>query len=434
MIAWLGCILGVFLACDAPGQSPLPRAVLESPARAEPPARPSRGGAAEPSPGAAVGAVEPALEPRAPALSAPRVAWRFRTAAPTSGAPAVTEEGAVYLTSVDGYVHALDPGGVFRWSRGLAGIPIGAPAVDRAGHVYVATSARRIYAVRPDGHLKWMRPTPARVATALAWAPAGFLYYAGRDRQVHALASWGGPLWHRRLDHPVTVAPAIADGWLLVGTDEPQLWTFRGASARSQLGLSGELTQPVLSNRDHWFVVAGGQLVAFEKGEQVAWRRQARHAALSADGRWLLAEADRELVWLDPSTGDELHRSGLPGDPSGAPALNDAGVGMVPMVSGDLVIARPGAATPARVSVAASPLWRPIWNERTQSVAVAAGSGAVGGIGLAEWSAAAPRESGRPPEPGAAPGSRTGQPSPVQTQRLPLGVEAKAAGSAGGGA
>lgn len=436
--AALGCIVGALFACDVQGKSPPSGSTspLGSPAPAPgAPAPPEAPVLAPPPSELAVGTPTRESETQGSLLGAPATVWRFQTAAPISGAPAVTEEGAVYVTSVEGFVHALGPAGEFRWSRGLTGVPIGAPAVDPAGHIYVATSARRIYAVHPNGRLKWMYPTAARIATAPIWAASSTLYFAGRDRQVHALASWGGPLWSRRTDRVVTVAPAVVDGMLVVGGGEAQVSVLRGPSGVSHLKLPGELAQPVLSSRERLFVVAGGHLVAFDLEERSeAWRRKASYAALSEDGEWLVAEAGHELLWLDPTGGEELHRVMLPDDGSDVPALSNTGVAMVPLVSGDLFLAAPrGVAgvdgASARVTVAAAPLWRPTWNERTRVVLAASGNGTVNAVDLAGWHAAPPESDGDiSSEPRSSASPR------AEVEPHAADVEAKATGSAGGGA
>jgi hypothetical protein len=141
-----------------------------------------------------------------------------------------------------------------------------------------------------------------------------------------------------------------------------------------------------LANVDHWFVVARGELLALDvKDKAVAWRGSARHAALSANGRWLIAEIERELLWLSPRTGEVLHRVGLPGPLSQAPTLSNSGMAVLPMISGDLLVAEPQSWAYARVKVASGPLWAPVWDERTEHVTVTAGSGTVSSFDLHGW-------------------------------------------------
>ena len=363
--------------------------------------------------------------------ASPSVAWRFQTAAPISGAPAVSATGSVHVATLEGCVHSLGPDGAFRWIYGLEGSPIGAPALDRAGQVYVTTTARRVYAIRPNGHLSWVHRSSARIATAPIWGPPGVVYYAGRDQRLHALAAWGGSLWSRHLGHSVAAEPArLEAGELAVGTTSPELWLFRGASLVSRVDLPGALTQPLLSSFEHWFAVVGGELLALGvKDRAVAWRTAARHAALSANREWLLVERQGELVWLAPQSGEELHRAALPGEPSATPALTDAGLALVPMVSGELIVLEPGGKLRARVGVDSAPLWAPSWSERAQQVVVAAGSGVVASIDLRGWpQARVGNGAERPPEP------EPGRVLEAPAVRPSNGSEARAAGSAGGGA
>jgi hypothetical protein len=157
--------------------------------------------------------------------------------------------------------------------------------------------------------------------------------------------------------------------------------------------MPGVLTQPLLSSLEHWFVVVGDELLALDvKDRAVAWRARARHAALSVNLEWMLIERQRELVWLAPQTGDELHRVTLPGELSATPALTNAGLALVPMVSGDLLVLEPSGMLRARVGVASAPLWAPSWSERAQQITVAAGSGVVAGIDLRGWPKARARD------------------------------------------
>ncbi len=383
--------LWALLGCGLSGDPRLPAAAVE-PQRGAVPDRAAeaqlRPTLPEPSPPSAAGFTGP--EPAGAQPIAPRVSWRFQSAAPVSGVPGVTESGLVYVATVEGYVHALGPDGGFRWSYGLSGMPIGSPAVDRAGHAYVATTARRLYSLHPDGRLNWMQLTAARVVTAPIWAAPGVLYYTARDQRLYALAGWGGQLYSRQLGRPAAVAPAsLAEGWVAVGTLGADVWLFHGASRARRLELEGGLSQPLLASEEHWYAVAKGQLSAFDRADgSVTWRAPARHAALSADAELLLVEAGGQLIWLSPRTGHEEHRLPFDGDSSAAPVLTNGGIALIPMVSGELLVADPHASLVARVRVASSPLWQPSWSERSQRATVASG-GVVVEVDLRGWPSAA---------------------------------------------
>jgi len=340
------------------------------------------------------------------AVSAPEVAWRFQAAAPASAAPAVSDTGAVYLSTVEGYVHALDPDGSFRWSYGVAGVPLGEPALDAAGHVYVTTTARRVYSIRSDGRLQWERHTPSRIASAAVWSFPGQLYYAARDQAVYALSVWGEQLWRASLGQAALLEPtSLASGGLAVATDRAELQLLRGSSLAARAPLPGSPSQPVLSAGDRLWVVAQGELLAFatEPGLEVVWRAPARHAALSADGQWLIVEAEGELTWRAAGSGELRHRAQLPDEPSAAPALTNTGLALVPLVSGELLLIDVGSSQGSRVRVGAAPLWRPLWDEARQRATVAAGSGALVSIDIGTWLALPEQDTRRPEPRGAAP-------------------------------
>jgi hypothetical protein len=348
-----------------------------------------------------------ALDP--PALAAPAlnadpakagVVWRFQSAAPVSGSPAVSPAGLVYVATVEGYVHALAPDGAFRWSYGVVGIPIGAPAVDAAGQVYVATTAQRLYALRPDGHLGWMQRSRTRFATPPIWAPPGLLYYVGRDRNLYQLATWNSEPKRRFLGRAVNVPLAsLGEGLVALGTTAPDAQVFRRSLPVIHLGLESGLRQPIFGGQSHWFAVTRAGLSAFDVVTRaLAWKAPARRAALSADERFLAVEVDRELVWLEPQTGVELHRALLPDDPSAPPVVTNAGIAVTPLVSGDLLVTDPLSGRTERVEVARAPAWPPVWSEPSQRITAAAAAVVVG-IDLSAWS----RSSGEGDAPGTVP-------------------------------
>src|SRR5688572_24562144 len=102
----------VVCACGAFGGDPRlgePTRVPLEPAPASAASRPSP---RAPEPAVAAARPPPSALPPSPPLPPllappePAVQWRFRSASPLSGAPAVSPEGLVYLASVEGYLHA----------------------------------------------------------------------------------------------------------------------------------------------------------------------------------------------------------------------------------------------------------------------------------------------------------------------------------------
>jgi hypothetical protein len=155
----------------------------------------------------------------------------------------------------------------------------------------------------------------------------------------------------------------------------------------------------VLSVGERLWLVLAGELHALEPGDSrvVAWSVPARQAAVSADGQSLLIDTGSELRWLSANSGETVYRARLPEAASAGPALTNAGVALVPLVSGELLLASPGSAELARVRVGAAPLLRPLWSEAAGQATVAAGDGALVVLQLRGWSVLEP-----PPVPDAA--------------------------------
>lgn len=400
---WLpGAALGV-CACGALGGDP----GLTEPSRA--PREPAPAGASRELPpelarAAAVPASPPPVPPPAPlppppaplqsspaspaplAAPEPALRWRFRSATPLSGAPAMSPSGLVYLASVEGYLHALAPDGGFRWSYGLGDLPVGGPAVDPAGHVFVATTTPRLYAFKPDGHPSWVQAVPARFATPPLWAAPGLIYYAGRDRNLYSVTAWGGaPQPHWLGGTAEGALGSLGDGALAVGLAAAEAQVFRRASLVARLELAAPCEQALLGGKAHWYAVTRAGLAAFDVATRaLVWTAPARRAGLSADERALAIEIEGDLVWLEPSSGRELHRVQLPEPASSPPALTNSGIALVPLVSGGLFAIEPQPQRLARVAVGVAPAWPPVWDELSQHVTAAAG-GDVASIDLSGW-------------------------------------------------
>jgi hypothetical protein len=345
----------------------------------------------------------------------PAVQWRFRSATPLTGAPGVSPSGPIYLASVEGYLHALAPDGSFRWSYGLGAMPVGAPAVDPGGHVFVATTAPRLQAFKPDGQRSWAVGVPARFATPPVWAAPGIIYYAGRDRNLYSVAAWGSaPRPHWLGSTAAGALGNLADGAIAVGLAAAEAQLFRHASLLARLELAAPSEQPLLGGKAHWYAVTRAGIAAFDVSTRaLAWTAPARRAGLSADERALAIEIEGDLVWLEPTSGRELHRAQLPEAASSPPALTNSGVALVPLVSGGLLVIEPRTQRLARLALGAAPAWPPVWSEVSRRVIAAAG-GDVVGIDLSGW--VGPLDGG-PLETDAPPSDAPSEPRPADAPR-----------------
>jgi outer membrane protein assembly factor BamB len=132
--------------------------------------------------------------------------------------------GTIYLGSNVGYLHALTPAGVLKWSY-YAGAPLqSSPCIDASGTIYFGAGPR-VYAVRDageSGYLKWLTPftTNNTVNSSPALNPLnGYLYFGSDDGYIYAVDSFTGDLkWSADTGQPIYMSPTVdSSGNVLIG-------------------------------------------------------------------------------------------------------------------------------------------------------------------------------------------------------------------------
>ena len=131
----------------------------------------------------------PSAAPREALFPAPR--FRFDAGAPLLAPAGVAPDGMLCVGTVDGYVHALDADGSYRWSRSVSGAVARRP-LFAGEHWYIATSAERLYALTREGTLSWIFKPPSPIQSELTAGPAGTLYFVAADRCLYAVSTRGG--------------------------------------------------------------------------------------------------------------------------------------------------------------------------------------------------------------------------------------------------
>lgn len=322
----------------------------------------------------------PAMAPRAP-----RVVWRFESASPLTGPPALGPDGRVVITSVEGAVHALEADGRLRWSHGLTGVPLGAPSVDSEGQVYVATSAQRLYALRSDGRLRWVHRARSRVAAPPLASTADAIFFVGRDQGLYEVSGSGNGPERRPLGAAAQTGLSFpGPGQVALGTAEGAVVFERGAPP-VRIGLEGGLLQPLLGVAGVWLALTPEGLTALDAATSAAlWRAPAQRAALSADGRHLLVESRREVTWRSPETGEERHYMWLSAEATAPPGVTNAGVAVVPLISGDVWLGEPTTGRAATLAIARAPVRAPVMDESRGRCLVVSGRALVA-LDIAGW-------------------------------------------------
>jgi hypothetical protein len=150
------------------------------------------------------------------AEAAPRVVplelFKFSAGSSLFAPPGVGRDGAVFVGSGDGYVHALAHDGGYRWSYTVKGRIVAAPVEEPVtGRVFIATSEARLYALEADSHLRWVFPLPVSPKSELALTPKGTLLFVGQDDYLYGVTT-SGALTLRLAATGARSAPAALEG------------------------------------------------------------------------------------------------------------------------------------------------------------------------------------------------------------------------------
>ena len=163
-----------------------------------------------------------------------RLRWVFRTEGRVYAAPAVGQDGTVYVGSHDGNLYAVDKAGREKWSVDAGGKIWSSPAVASDGTIYFGSDADTFFAVNPNGEIKWTVTTtlpPEKgeknadgkwdVDTSPAVADDGTIYF-GCHYYLYALRPSGELKWQFQAGTgrvKIFSSPAIdADGHIYFGT------------------------------------------------------------------------------------------------------------------------------------------------------------------------------------------------------------------------
>jgi outer membrane protein assembly factor BamB len=186
--------------------------------------------------------------------SGPKIKWRFQTQGTLITSPSVDSEGTVFVASMDGKVYALEPPKdagkpvKVRWSfasgaRDDKGGFENAPAVDNEGTLYIGGNDGVLYALdTKTGKVKWTFDGVARagyrtyaIFSSVAIGPDRTIYFGGKNGELYALRERtgllkSGPdvLWRYSLGSGIQSSPLIsADGTVYIGDERGTLHAVR---------------------------------------------------------------------------------------------------------------------------------------------------------------------------------------------------------------
>ncbi len=284
---------------------------------------------------------------------APRIRWRYRTGRALFSSPMRGPDGALYVGSLDGHLHAVTAAGKPRWKLKLDGPVFSSPALHQ-GTVLVGSDGGTLYRVSADtGAVQWkVKPGscgsdgqqkvrgfgPSRGTCAIDSSPLvdarGQILVA--SDAMYAVSAAGKVLWRQDFPGRAFSSPALAAGAdrLFVGTQR------RGALVA--LDLAGTLLWrvPIKGDVDATPAVAPGGAVIFGADDgklraldpatgEVRWRANLRRAvrssaAVTPDGVILVGSDDRRLYAVD-AEGQQLWRFRTGGRVRSSPVVDRAG-------------------------------------------------------------------------------------------------------------
>jgi outer membrane protein assembly factor BamB len=155
---------------------------------------------------------------------APRPLWSFHAGAPLSGPPALGADGSFAIGTVDGYVHALRPDGVFRYSYTVDGRVVFSPVVLGDGLVLAASNRNRLYAIRPDGSLAWESTVAGGVLSPLAVDSQERVWLRTGSGTAIAMSRRGGVVGFSKIGRAISLGPAaLARSGVVVGSPAGEL-------------------------------------------------------------------------------------------------------------------------------------------------------------------------------------------------------------------
>jgi peptide/nickel transport system permease protein len=223
-----------------------------------------------------------------------RIAWE-RTPGGRLGGVAVGRDGTMYVTDLDGKLHALDAEGRLRWSAALDESPVGAPGLNARGEIAVADVAGAVTVF--DGSGVQLRRTTIDAGRR---AISGPVYdddgnsYAALEGMLGSIDAQGGVRWRAQLPYAYfQPALRVSDGFIF--------FKDMAFSARSGAVLLKESRDDL----DQFVTGVDGGVYLLSQSALLAWRRDGENVSLArvAQLDWAKEFPGRiamdAVVWFD---------------------------------------------------------------------------------------------------------------------------------------
>jgi outer membrane protein assembly factor BamB len=202
--------------------------------------------------------------------------WSLELRSHSDSAPAVGQDGTIYLGTWTGRLWAINPDGSRKWVFQAQNEIKSAPAVGSDGTVYFGSRDGNFYAVRPDGKERWEFPTGGWVDSSPALAHDGTVYFGSWDKRLYALSADGKEQWQFSTPGEIVSSPAIgADGTIYFGSHDRKFYALAPDGRKKwEFGTGGPILSSPALNQDQclYFTSVDGCLYALNLDGSLRWR------------------------------------------------------------------------------------------------------------------------------------------------------------------
>jgi outer membrane protein assembly factor BamB len=157
--------------------------------------------------------------------------WTLRTGDDVDSSPAIGSDGTIYVGSDDRKLWAIGADGKQHFAVITGGAVHASPALGADGTIYVGSFDGQLYAVAPTGAVRWTYRSAGRIVSSPIVDADGAICFGSEDDRLYALEPDGKLRWSVQLDGDVDSTPTLLDdGTILVGSDDRALHVFRSTN------------------------------------------------------------------------------------------------------------------------------------------------------------------------------------------------------------
>ena len=277
--------------------------------------------------------------------------WRFITGAEIHSSPAISKNGTVYITSLDGNLYALDNRGGRIWSHASGSriwtspaisssgavhfvdeegtlhsigedgrslwkfssreeVYHSSPSIDRKDNIYFGTAGGTLYCIRSDGVPKWAYKAGDHIDASPSISSDGTVFFGSGDGKLHAVGPFGRPKW----DQPYSTGGSISSsvciarsGDLYISSSDGYVHNVlpNGTFIRKIRVGDVHLSSPSMDRYGNIYVgTMAGDLVRIDAVGYISWRFTTNGAVesspiVTSDDRVLFGSVDGNLYCID---------------------------------------------------------------------------------------------------------------------------------------